>query len=71
MPFCKVCRYRDVEGDLLIGAVRGDAPCGLGGEVQERRDGAGGLFAGAELEEVWRVKKQDPTPPSDKPIIDV
>ena len=28
-------------------------------------------FAGAELEEVWRVKKQDPTPPGDKPIIDV
>ena len=28
-------------------------------------------FAGAELEEIWRVKTQDPTPPSDKPIIDV
>ena len=41
-----------VEGDVLFGAVVADAARGLGGEVEQGLDGAGGRLAGAELEDL-------------------
>jgi hypothetical protein len=41
-----------VEGDLVLGAVRVDAVRGLGGQVEQRLDGSGGAITGAELEDL-------------------
>ena len=41
-----------VEGDLFVVAVGGDAAGGLGAEIEQGFDGAGGLLAGAQLQDL-------------------
>ena len=50
-PHAKAIADRDrVERDILVRAVRADAPRGLGREIEQRADRAAGLFARPQLQ---------------------